>query len=611
MSTTSIPSFTDARWDLSALFSGIDDPQIESSLNDLEERISEFASKHRGFFTKPDINAKQSVETIAVFESLINDLSKPLDYAYLLFAADASNPKNGAFLAQIQERVSNLMSRLLFFELDLQAADQNVIQQLLEDPVLSNYKHWIQHSRRMSNHKLSEVEEILLEKTANTGCRAWVRLFEDILSNHHFKLEKHHQDVVEDVSLEEVIATLRDPDRSLRQAAANALSNGLDELSRVLVFTYNNLLQDKKIEDELRKFQYPEESRHLSNELDKETVDVVIELCTENYPIVARFYNVKKEILGLDELTHIDRYAPLFEAKETIEYESAKDIVLDAFGSFSREMADKGKEFFDQSWIDAEPRPGKTGGAFCSYNTPDTHPVIMMSYLNKMNDVMTLAHELGHGVHASFSRKQTLFNYHGTLPLAELASTFGEMLVFDSIVKNATPKDKLSLYAEKIENIFATIFRQCAMYRFEQKCHHKRREDGELTADDFGTLWQESLQEMFGNSVTLGDQHRNWWSYVSHFIASPFYVYAYCFGELLVLSLYERAKTGGESFAEKYIELLKMGGSKTPAELMSMMDIDLRDPEFWKGGFSVVDRLVSEFESQWNSLKSTSQGDLA
>ena len=393
-----------------------------------------------------------------------------------------------------------------------------------------------------------------------------------------------------------MLTLLRDADRATRQKAADALTAGLNEMERTLVFVYNTLLLDKATDDRLRGMAYPEQSRHLSNELERATVDLVIGQCRAHYPIVARYYDVKKRILGLAEMTHIDRYAPLFDAEAPVAWDEAKGIVLGAFGAFSAEMAARAREFFDEDWIDAEARKGKRGGAFCAYNTPDTHPVILQSYQNRMDDVMTLAHELGHGVHASLSRGQTYLNFHGTLPLAELASTFGEMLVFERLVAEANPKDRLAMYADKIEGAFATIFRQAAMFRFEQRCHVARREEGELTAERFGDMWQEEIQAMFGSSLTLGEGHRMWWSYVGHFIGSPFYVYAYSFGELLALALFQRAKDEGAPFVDKYLDVLRLGGSETPQRLMGHLGIDLDDPAFWEGGFRTIEGLVSEFE---------------
>ncbi len=585
---------TAVTWDLSALFSSSDDPKIEASWKEAHTRADAFAAQYRGKINSDSLTAPVLAEALTEMEAITVLIVKPITYANLVFAADVSKPEHGAFMQEQTERATELQVKLMFFELELQAAPASVIDPLLSDPCLANFLHHIHVSRTYSKYRLSEKEEVLMEELANTGSRAWNRLFDEVTANHVYRVTLDGEE--QEMSQQEVLAMLRHEDRSTRQAAADSFSAGLKEQERVLTFIFNTLLQDKAIDDRLRKFDFAEQSRHLSNELDKETVELVIRLCREFYPLVARYYRVKRSILGLDELTHIDRYAPLFAAEEKVTWDRAQSIVLEAFGAFSADMAEKGSEFFDKNWIDAEPRKGKMGGAFCSYNTPDTHPVLLQSYLDKMDDVMTLAHELGHGVHASYSREQSYFNYHGTLPLAELASTFGEMLVFEKLVAGASDKDKLALYAGKIEGIFATVFRQAAMYQFEKGAHSKRRTEGELTSDELGEIWQSELQAMFGDSVALGEQHRSWWMYVGHFTGSPFYVYAYSFGELLVLSLYEMAKKAGPGFADRYVEVLKLGGSKTPAELMGMLDIDLQSEEFWRGGFAALENIMSEFE---------------
>lgn len=584
------------RWDLSALFSGVDDPRVDQTWAELGRRADAFDEAYRGRIDSPDLDAKTLRDAIAEAEVISSEAAKPIGYAHLRFAADTGDPALGAFMAKQMEKASELSVKLMFFELEIQAAPESRIAPLIESPELAHFRHYLQVARSLSKHRLNEDEEVILEETANTGCRAWVRLFEEVLSNQEFRYADPKTNETAGLSQEEVLALLRSPDRAVRQSAADAFTEGLKTLERVLVFTYNNLLQDKAVDDRLRSFSYPEESRHLANELDRDSVDLVIRLCREHYSLVERFYNVKRDLLRLDKLTHIDRYAPLYASEEKVSFERAKSIVLDAFGGFSPELSARAREFFDRSWIDAEPRPGKRGGAFCSYNTPDTHPVVFLSYLDKTDDVMTLAHELGHGVHASLSRAQSYFNFHGTLPLAELASTFGEMLVFESLVGNASPREQLALYAEKIEGIFATVFRQAAMFCFEQRCHEARRAEGELTAQQFSGIWQEELQAMFGASVELGEQHKMWWSYVSHFIAVPFYVYAYSFGELLVLSLYQLAKAEGPGFSAKYVELLKMGGSRSPQDLMKFVGVDLTSEAFWRGGFSAMEKLVARFE---------------
>jgi len=593
------------RWDLSALFSGLDDPKIEQTWVEADARADGFASNFRGKINSPDLTAETLASAIKDIELLYNEVAKPMGFASLLFSTDSGDPKIGAFLQKQRERGTGLSVKTMFFELELQAASNDLIDNLIADPALANYKHYIQAARMYSPHRLSEPEEIILEEMANTGSRAWVRLFEELTANQVFKLNKPGEAEAVECTQQEVLTQLRDPDRSARQSAADSLSAGLAELERVLVFNYNNLLQEQSVEDRLRRFEFPEQSRHLANELKKPTVDRVIALCKQNYGMVERFYNVKREILRLPELTHIDRYAPLFETEERVEWNTAKDIVLTAFGSFSETLEARARQFFDENWIDAEPRKGKQGGAFCAYNTPDTHPVVFQSYQNKMDDVMTLAHELGHGVHASLSRAQSYLNFHGTLPLAELASTFGEMLVFEKLVSSANLQDRLALYADKVEGIFATVFRQAAMFSFEQRCHLARRVEGELTTEQFGEIWHDEQQAMFGSSVKLGDQHRMWWTYVGHFVYAPFYVYAYSFGELLVLSLYQMAKVEGPSFAAKYVDLLKLGGSRTPHELMESVGVDLDSEAFWLGGFSAMEGLVSEFEKLWTEYQAT------
>ncbi|MFN8139254.1 MAG: M3 family oligoendopeptidase [Fimbriimonadales bacterium] len=597
-------NYNTQRWDLSALFSGLDDPNIEKTLNQVEATAKSFAQKYKGKISSGNLSASELGAAVKELEEIANTLSKPLNFAELNYATDTGNAKCGAFLQQMMERASEIQVVLMFFELELQSLDKPAFDAIIADPSLRGYLHWAEKLRTYSPYRLSEPEEVILEKTANTGARAWVRLHDELTSNHEFPYTSPSGEK-QTLTLQGVLDLLRHSDRNTRQAAADSLSAGLKQLERPLVYIYNTLLQDKKVDDQLRSYEYPEQSRHLANELDKQTVDLVVEMCAKNFGLVSRFYNVKRQILGLSELTHIDRYAPLFEADEKVTFEKGKEIVLSSFGRFSQIMSDSAEEFFDKNWIDAEPRPGKTSGAFCASITPDTHPVVLMSYMDKMDDVMTLAHELGHGVHGSFSRRQSYFNFHTTLPLAELASTFGEMLVFDTLVANATTKDKVALYAEKIEGIFATIFRQAAMFRFEQACHAHRRQHGELSADEFGELWHTNIQAMFGSSVLLGEQHKGWWSYIGHFIFMPFYVYAYSFGELLVLSLYQKAKSEGASFAEKYVELLSLGGSKTPIELMQTVGVDLHDELFWKGGFDELARLLDEFEKLWNEYSAT------
>lgn len=590
------------KWDLSALFESPTDPKIAKTWETAQANADKFAVDYRGKVA--GLDAEGLAQALRDLEAITNEASKPITYANLLFAGNTADPKLGAFLQKQTETSSSLSIKLMFFELELQQVPEATIVALLKNPALAEYQHYIEKVRIYTPYSLDEAREVLLEETSNVGIRAWQRLHDEVTANHVFRYTDPKTNESTELSQEEVLDKLRDPDRAIRQNAADSFTNGLKEMERVIAFTYNTILADKKLDDRLRGLEYPERSRHLANELDKETVDLVMQLCRESSNVVARYYKTKQNILGLPELTHIDRYAPLFESKEEIPYAKAKDIVLKSFGEFHPEIQSRAKEFFDKNWIDAEPRAGKTGGAFCSYNTPDTHPVILMSYMDKLTDVGTLAHELGHGIHASLSRKQNIYNFHGTLPLAELASIFGEILVFEDLVKSATTEDALALYADKLEGIFASVHRQSAMFRFEQRCHIHRREQDELSPEDFHTYWQEELQAMFGDGVKLGEQHKHWWLYVGHFFFAPFYVYAYSFGELLTLALYERAKSEGPDFANRYVDVLSRGGGETPHELMAHLGVDLKSPAFWQGGFEVINRMVEEFESLWSKHNS-------
>lgn len=582
-------------WNLNDLFLSPEDPAIEATLASAEIRAKSFQETYKDRIASPDLNAKTLSAAIREYEQIALMSAKPGNYASLRYAADTSDAACGAFMQKMMERGTQLSLLLLFFELELAKVEDAVISCLLADPEVAVYKHYIDTVRLYKDHMLSETEERLLEETANTGGRAFRRLFEQVTSTATFVFNG------QEMSQSEILSKLYTPDREIRKAASTAFSEGLDKSLDTITFIYNTLLQDKNVKDRLRNYTYAEQSRHLSNELTPEIVETVVQACTSNYDIVSRYYNIKRDVLGLTELHHYDRYAPLFEAKDKVRWDQAKEIVLTSFAQFSPVLSNSAQEFFDLNWIDAAPRKGKRGGAFCAYITPDLHPYVFQSYMEQSRDVMTLAHELGHGVHASLSRGQSYFNFHGTLPLAELASTFGEMLVFEQLLKRSSPDERLALYAGKIEDSFATIFRQASMYRFEQAIHNHRREKGELNRADFAGYWQSSIQQMFGDSLILGEEHQSWWSYVGHFVGSPFYVYAYSFGELLVLSLYEKYKKEGAALAEKYIDLLRAGGSLAPQQLMDKVGVNLSDPEFWQGGVNVLGREVTEFENLWKA----------
>ncbi len=583
----------DAHWNLGDLYESMSDPSIDQTFVECFARAEAFEAAYKGKINAADLPAATLSAALHEYEAIQQAAAKPMAFASLLFTTDTGDPARGAFLQRMREQGTKLALPLLFFDLELAAIPDETLTPLLNTPEVAPYKHYLSVVRASRTHMLSETEERLMEELANTGGRAFQRLFEETTSNAVFRWND------EELGLAQITAKFMDPNREVRRTAAAAFTAGLEPHLKTLTYIFNTLLQEKNVEDRLRHYSAAQESQHQANELDEATVSLVVDTVVRNYPLVARYYHLKREILGVETLTHYDRYAPLFEAEETITYPEAQEMVLAAFGGFSPEMRRRAAEFFDHNWIDAPATKGKASGAFCSYVTPDTHPYVLVNYLGRMKDVMTLAHELGHGVHASLSRKQSLLNFHGTLPLAELASTFGEMLVFEQAIQKASLKDKLALYAEKIEGAFATIPRQTAMYRFELAIHKHRREQGELTPEEFGNYWQQEVQLMFGDSVELGEDHQLWWSYISHFVSVPFYVYAYSFGELLVLSLYQQAKREGPAFADKYLAMLEAGGSLTPQELISKVGVNLSDPAFWQGGFAVLAGLVDEFEALW------------
>jgi oligoendopeptidase F len=422
---------------------------------------------------------------------------------------------------------------------------------------------------------------------------AFVRLFNEELSLKRFRTSNSANGTT--ASESELLGKLRVASRSERKKAATFFTRGLHEESRRLTFIFNTLARDKQVEDRYRHFATPEAARHIDNETTQETVDALAGAVAASYGMVQDFYRFKQKLLKVDTLYDYDRYAPLPGAAQRFSFEEAKKIILTAFGSFSPAMATIAKEFFDKKWIDAAPRNGKRSGAFCMFVTPDLHPYVLVNYQEKADDVMTLAHELGHGIHAYLARKQHFLNFYMPLTVAETASVFGEMLVFDHLRRTLKrPEDRFALIVGKIESIFATVHRQISMYRFEQDLHKNIQTEGELTTERISALWRTRQQEMFDKAVTLTKDYDIWWSYISHFIHTPFYVYSYAFGELLTLALFARYQTDGSKMAAAYLDLLEKGGSESPDDLVKAFGINLRDKAFWEGGLKMIQDLIDE-----------------
>ena len=582
------------RWDLSDLYDDPGDARIDGDLDAALADAHDFADAHRGRVA--ELTASELAAAVDALEKIHERASRPAIYSHLLFAGDTSAPAHGALVQHVQQRATEIRNTLLFFELEWVNADDAAAEALLADPALAPRRHFLSSMRRYRPHVLSEPEERILEEKANTGSRAFSRLFDELIADKRFGVERDGETV--ELGEEEVLAMLYDADREVRREAARALTEGLREAHRPLSFVFNTLVQDKAVDDRLRRYEGIMDARNLANEIDGKSVDALLAACTAHYPLVQRYYRLKAGLLGLDRLEDYDRYAPLPGADSRRSFDDARGIVLDAYGDFSPDLSNIARRFFDERWIDAELRPGKRGGAFCASTVPSLHPYVMLNYTGNLRDVMTVAHELGHGVHQYLARDRGLFEQDTPLTTAETASVFGEMLVFRRLMREEQdPAVRLSLLCGKLEDAFATVFRQVAMTRFEQALHEARRSEGELAPDRINTLWMDANRPMFGDSVHLTDDYAWWWLYIPHFVHSPFYCYAYAYGELLVLALLRRYDEEGDAFVPKYLDLLRAGGSDTPENLLARMDLDVTAPTFWNGGLALLEDLLGEAEA--------------
>jgi len=591
------------RWDLSDLYASPDDPAIETDLDRALAQSRSFAERLRGRVAA--LMAAELADAVDQLEALNEPVARAASYSQLVFAADTSDPRNGALMQRVQERVSEVRNTLLFFELEWVAVEDEAAEARLADPALARRRHLLDSMRRYRPHLLSEPEERILEQTANTGRRAFGRLFDEIMSSMRFTIptsvsadddgKADGGGSVEELGEEEVLSRLYSPDRDARCAAAKALTEGLRANAGPLSFIFNTLVQDKAMDDRLRNYAMPMDARNLANEIAGSSVDALLSACVERYPLVARYYRIKATILGLDRLEDYDRYAPLPGSDRSVPFEAARNLVLDAYGDFCPAMADIAQRFFDAHWIDAELRPGKRGGAFSASTLPSVHPYVLLNYTGNQRDVMTVAHELGHGIHQTLAAAQGLFEQDTPLTTAETASVFGEMLVFRRLMKlESDPKARLALLCGKLEDAFATVFRQVCMTRFEESLHAARRREGELARARVDELWLGANRPMFGDSVHLSDDYGCWWLYIPHFVHSPFYCYAYAFGELLVLALLRCYDEQGEAFVPRYLDLLTAGGSQSPEALLARLEIDVTDPSFWRGGLALLEDMVDQ-----------------
>jgi len=582
------------RWDLGDLYDGPEDPAIEADLDDALARAERFAERHRGHVAER--TAPELAAALDELEAISERVARAGAFAGLSFAWDTSVARHGALLQHVQQRSSAIQNALVFFELEWVATPEDRAAEALASPELAGRRHYLARARRYRPHVLSEPEEQIAEDLANTGTRAWSRLFDEVMSAARFRLGEG--DGAREVAEEEVLSRLYDPDRDRRREAALSLTAGLKENERVLAYVFNVLTQDKATRDRLRHYPHAKQSRNLGNEIEDATVEALLSAVERRYSTVQRYYRLKAKLLGVEPLEDFDRYAPIDSDARAIGFDEAREIVIDAYGGFAPRMAEIARLFFERHWVDAELRPGKRGGAFSASTVPSVHPYVLLNYTGHLRDVMTIAHELGHGVHQYLAREQGLFEQDTPLTTAETASVFGEMLVFRRLLSKQTDRRvRLALLCGKLEDAFATVSRQVAMTRFEESLHAARRAEGELPVERIDALWMAANRAMFGDAVHLNDHYASWWLYIPHFVHSPFYCYAYAFGELLVLALLRRYDAEGEAFVPKYLELLRAGGSDSPPALLARLGLDIDDPAFWDGGLQILDEMVSEAET--------------
>ena len=589
---TSDPDLTAAevRWDIEPLLDGRD---IDTLLADADA-IADELEGHRG--TVASMTAADLAGYMARSAELQTILGRAGNYAQLRFAVDTVDPGNGARMMQVQERSTAIATRLLWFELEWVAVDDDVADALLADPGLDFCAHHLRGLRRYQPHVLSEPEERIMTEKDVTGVSAWVRLFSELSSELTVELPDE-SGALTTQTLSDGLARLSDPDREVRAQAAQAVTDGLAPGLRTRASIFNTVLADKAIDDRLRNYPSWVSARNLSNEASDESVQALIDAVVNRYDIARRWYRLKAEILGLDRLADYDRLASLADDEVQVGWDEGTRLVLDSYRSFSDQLADGAQRFIDEGWIDAPAVPGKRPGAFCAYTVPAHHPYLMLNWTGQRRDVLTLAHELGHGLHAMLARHQGVYHQFTPLTLAETASVFGETVTFDRLLSMANGAgERLSLLAESVEGSIATVFRQVSMNRFEDMVHTERREAGELSVERFGELWATSQSDLMGDAVEITDNYRSWWSYVPHFIGSPGYVYAYAYGQLLALSVYQRYRETGASFIPQYLELLSAGGSMPPEELGQLVDCDLTDPGFWDAGLDLVEEQVTAAE---------------
>ena len=577
-------------WNLSDLYEGPGDPRIESELEEALAASQAFRERYRGKLG--ELSAAELNDAVAELERIRSASTRVETYARLRQAADSSDQARGALVQKVRERNTQVETELLFFDLEWSALDDDTAERLLADPALDTYASVLRSDRRYKPYQLSEPEERISAEKSITGASAWSRFFNELLSELGVSLDG------ERLSLDEALSRLsRLTDQGERGRVAEAVTESLRPGLRTRGYVLNTILNERAIEDRLRGYESWISAQNLSNEIPDEATQSLVDAIMARYDIPRRFYALKARLLGLPRLRDYDRFAPLQEVGGTIAWDDAQEIVLEAFTDFSPVAGEIIGNFFEKEWIDAAVRPGKMLGAFCATLIPEVHPYVLMNYAGERRSVLTLAHELGHGLHGSLAQDLGLLNARTPLTLAETASVFGEALTFEKLMaREDDPRARLDLIVGRIDDAISTVFRQIALNRFEHAIHTGRREEGELPIERISQFWSAEQRRMLGDAVEVTDNYGIWWSYVPHFIAVPGYVYAYSFGYLFSLAIYRRYLEEGEALVEPYLDLLRAGGSAPPAELASRLGFDIGDPGFWATGLDAIGALVDEAE---------------
>jgi oligoendopeptidase F len=589
MTTMELTGAEEVAWDLSDLYESSDDPRLES---DVEETETATAAFHERYYGKvAELDAAGLAEAIAERERIESTFTRAIYFAHLSFATDMADPQRGALIARLTEKGAVLDTQLLFFGLELAEIDDAAMESLLADPALERWDHWLRTVRKFRPYLLSEPEEKILTEKSVSGVSAWGRLYEELLGAIKVTLDG------EEIGFEQAMAKLYSPDRDLRRRASEAVTESLAPGLRTRSYIFNTTILDKSIDDRLRGYETWLTARNLSNDTTDEAVQALIDATVARFDVPQRYYRLKAKMLGLDLLAFYDRMAPIGDDPTTVPWDDARDLVVAAYADFSQTSGDIVERFFTERWIDAPVRENKRTGAFCATSVPGVHPFILMNYTADRRSVLTLAHELGHGLHGVLAEPLGLFNAQTPLTTAETASVFGEALTFKRLLAlEEDPMRRLNLLAGRIEDSIATVFRQVAMNRFEDAVHTARRSEGELSVERLEELWLETQRTLFDDSVDV-DGYGTWWSYVPHFLSTPGYVYAYSYGFLFALSIFRKYELEGESLVDPYLDLLRAGGSRPPEELARMVGLDLTDARIWNSGIDALAADLDETEA--------------